>query len=114
MPRFTITIEDICDNYVSQLGGIESCYEGQELNVVEHDALLNEDGDFLVGGNVIIPDGHGNNVTSWWHIGQETRYGLKVTKLESEKFRESVLTISEEDVIMKVDMGTCGLVGVHW
>jgi len=89
MPRFTITIEDLNDSYVSQLGGIESCYEGQELNVVEHDALLNEDGDFLVGGNVIIPIGHGSNVTSWWHIGQETRYGLKVTKLESDAMLET-------------------------
>ena len=89
MPRFTITIEDLNDSYVSQLGGIESCYEGQELNVVEHDVLLDEDGDFLIGGNVIIPVSDDAHVTSWWHIGKETRYGLKVTKLESDALLET-------------------------
>ncbi len=81
MPRFQITIEDLNDSYVSQLGGIESCYEGQELNVQEDGCLVSEDGEHLVGGNVIIPVSDDAHVTSWWHIGQETRYGLKVTKL---------------------------------
>ena len=81
MPRFQITIEDRTDDYVSQLGGIEFCWQGQVLDVEEEGAIINDDTGLLVGGNVIIPKEYGDTQVSWWHIGQETRYGLRVTKI---------------------------------
>jgi len=81
MPRFQITIEDINSEYVSQLGGMEFCSQGQTLEVEEDSAIINDDGDYLVGGNVLIPTDYGNHQGFWWHIGHETRHGLKVTKV---------------------------------
>ena len=89
MPRFQITIEDRTDDYVSQLGGIEFCWQGQILDVEEENAVINDDTGLLVGGNVIIPKEYGDTQVSWWHIGQETRYGLRVTKINHDPMMTS-------------------------
>ena len=83
MPRFQITIEDITSDYVSQLGGIGFCYEGQVLNVEESGSVFTEDSNRLIGGRVCIPVHNGIEDTSnWWHIGNETPYGLKVSRVD--------------------------------
>jgi len=76
MPQFQITIEDINADYVSRLGGIESCYEGMVLDVEEDGAVIGEVSGALVGGMV-----HIQSVDHWWHVGHDTVYGLKVTRM---------------------------------
>jgi len=76
MPQFQITIEDINADYVSHLGGIESCYEGMVLDVEEDGAVIGEVSGALVGGMV-----HIQSVDHWWHVGHDTVYGLKVTRM---------------------------------